>query len=474
MKKQTKYIIITLAILVLLGGVLALLLKTSPSQEEGDTSSAESGEKLTLISKEENDIESISVKNTEDEFTIVPVDADSEIRDYTIKGYEKYELTTAEINLASSFFATLPYTKELGKVDDPSSYGLDGSVCVTAKYKDGTETDIQIGMVPGESSGRYILYDGKVYISDISEIFVKSAMSRIQPASWQIQPYADEQGTQYSILNNISLSGTNFERDIKMEYNDDDIEYDLIKPVPAKGSNKKADEVAKALLSFSTSDVVKVEPTEEDIKDMGLADPYCQLDFTVNEISHSITLGNRVDNSRYCMVNGDKNLVYTVSMETVAPWAESEESQYRDDYILLKMIFDVSKLDITVGDTSCVIDFERTVNEEKSTEEKESYDYTAKVNGKDIEYESIKEFYADLISVQTLSIKEMESDSEPVATVVYSHYDGSEDQTLEFYKSKDNDKRYVCYLDGEYTATVRNTSVDQFMEDFKAFTEKYA
>lgn len=470
MKKQTKYILITLAIAIVLGGVLAALYFTDPArQESSQESSASSAADTTLLTKDESELKSIKVKNTKSEFTILTEKNSQDEVTYTIKDYEKFNLKTATLESAAGMFLSLSYTKEIGEVDDLDSYGLNGDVQATATYSDGSEVTIVIGATPGETTGNYILFDGKVYIATINTLYSNPIEEQISTISWTIDQYTDDSGNSFSYLNSIDLKGTNFDREIEMVYDDSESDYLLKKPVEAGGSVTLAESLATTLLTFSTDSVVAVNPTDAKLTEMGFDTPYCDMSFTLNGISHQITLGNKSDTSRYCYVDGDKTVIYLVANDTTSAWADTNEVKFRDGYILIKMITSVNKLNIDADGKSIQVDFERTKNEDSSTDTQTVYDYTAKLNGKEIEYKTVTSFYKNVIGIPMVNMQELEKTGDPVITISYNHYDGSPETKLEFYKSKDKDNRYVCYIDGEYSATVRDTSINDFLESFNDF-----
>ena len=74
MKKNTRYILITLAAAVVLGGAVTALLLTKPQAEDSSSSSYSTASSTTvsisLFSYVDSEVASIQVKNTNDTFTI--------------------------------------------------------------------------------------------------------------------------------------------------------------------------------------------------------------------------------------------------------------------------------------------------------------------------------------------------------------------------------------------------------------------
>ena len=90
MKKTVRNIVILLAVLLVLGGTAYLLMnlpKDGDGEESSQPSSSSSAERKELLTREDTEIESVEVKNAEDEYTIVPTQEDSQLG-FTLEGYD--------------------------------------------------------------------------------------------------------------------------------------------------------------------------------------------------------------------------------------------------------------------------------------------------------------------------------------------------------------------------------------------------
>lgn len=476
MKKQTLYIIITLVVALILGGLLLLLYFTDPARnpDPQDTSYVEEGG--TLISRDVATVVSLKVKNPEADFTIVR-DPEAEAEDstdtlhYTFEGYEDMGVKSGTLAAAVSNIAQLDYTKEIGEVPDVNIYGLDGSFTAVATFEDGSTEEVTFGITPGESTGRYVLYKGKVYICAINSLFMTGMETNLGNLSWTINPYEDGDGNYYNYLNSFSISGTNFEKDIEIVFDSERYDYVMTKPVAAVASTELMESIAQSLAYVETRSVAAVNPDEAKLAELGITDPYCDLNFMLNGNAHRITLGGQSSPGfRYACIDGDTSVVYTLSDVYYSSWADTTETKLRDGYVYLKMIYDVNKITIETQDKSAVIEITREVNEDLSTEGSITYNYFAKLNGKDVEYDkNVNNFYTEIIGIPFVNMTELEITGEPVVTVKYGEYDSDKETVLEFYKAKDQESRIVALLDGEYSATVRDTSIEDFLTAFDTF-----
>lgn len=467
---------ITAVIAVVLGGILALLYFTDPAREAAEESSTSSeAENLTLIEKEENTLKQIDIKGGPQDFTLVASKTQDEEGNeemaYSIKGYEDYEFNETNLIGAAGNFTSLSYTKEIGGEGDVelSEFGLAPGVTATATYEDGTTETLVIGSEPGESAGRYVLYNGKVYICSINQLYTSTLKDLIEVASWSIPKQSDESGYEYSYLESMSLSGTNFPRPIKMVYDFENYDYEMQEPIRSGGSITFTETLVTALSDFNAGTVEKLAPTEEELEEYGLVTPYADIQFTINGESHSITAGNKVGNQRYTYVDGNKNVIYLTNTASISAWADTKEEAFRDGYVNIQMITTVNKITVEGGGNKTVIDLARTVDEEKSTDESTVYNYTAKRDGVDMVYKNVTKFYSELISISILNMQETEVTGDPLLTITYGYYDGSPDSVLEFYQSAESEDRCIVYIDGVYNSTIRMSSVENIYTALEKF-----
>ncbi|MEG1426089.1 MAG: DUF4340 domain-containing protein [Oscillospiraceae bacterium] len=488
MKKTTKYILITLAVLLVLGGAFAVLYFTDPKRTESEeTSSSSAAPATSFINKKQEDVTSVTVKNPLSEFTILQTEKPAESAPvesseasaaendfaYTIQGYEKYKLKESTLGAAVENACNMISAKDIGTVDDLAKYGLSGKDAgtVTVNFKDGTKETFTVGIEAGETAGRYVLYGDKVYISSVNTVFVTSLYASFENFNYTVADMTDESGQNpYSILNKLSLSGTNFPEPIEITYSEDKAEFRMTSPFNTDCGISAMDELMQKMKTLSATSIVKANATQADLKEYGLDVPFATTAFTINEESHTLSVSEKkVDGARYMIADGDNTLIYTVKAEDVAPWAETTSFKLRNPYVFLPMIVSVNEFTIEAGGKTCTVELARTVNKEKTTETQTIYDYTAKKDGKDIVYEDVTKFYMSMISIAALNTEETPYADTADVKFTFRYYEGNED-VLEYRKTADD--RYVALLNGTYSATVRKTSIDEFQTALDAFIAK--
>ena len=298
MKKNIRYLLIMLAVLVVLGGGAAALLLTQ-QPETAEESSTSSTTTETVIDREDDEIASIQVKNPSSTFLILPLnqdtttaaeDEDSSSSDsvqFTIDGYQGFDLDTAEVTGAATTVVAIYASKDLGEQEDLAQFGLSGenATQVTVNYTDGSTDEFVVGNEAGESSGRYLLKDGVVYISSsFSGALLGTPLDFIQKEVYsvadRVEETVDSEGsssetTLSDVLYHMELTGTHLDQPIVIDYDQSKVStYLITEPVVAESGSNQFSEIVTALKSLTADSVAATGRTQEILEQYGLADPY--------------------------------------------------------------------------------------------------------------------------------------------------------------------------------------------------------
>ena len=128
MKKSTKYLLIVLGIVIVLGAAVLVLVLTDPNRGEEEESSAVEDTSITLNEREEAELASMEVTFRDNEagsYTLLSVEPadDSEDISFTVEGLEELSLSTSTLNSVASFGYGLTATRDLGTLENPAEYG---------------------------------------------------------------------------------------------------------------------------------------------------------------------------------------------------------------------------------------------------------------------------------------------------------------------------------------------------------------
>ncbi len=480
MKKSVRNILILVLVLAVLGGA-ALALVNLPSDEEEDTSSSSSesssdtGEEL--FSHTADDVDKIVVKNAEGEFELLPEEEGSS---FTLSGYEEYDLNKSSISSAARCFFSAKTVRELGEQENLESFGLaGGEECrVSISFADGSQDDAVIGNEAAESNGRYALIDGKVYILSgiAANLFGKATdffnTSLYSIGTRQLDPGESEPAAGETVsdrLYEMTLSGTHFEQDIQIEYDEDSFGYHTITaPVKAESGNEALTDLIESLKELTVTGVEAVGLSGEVLEKYGLAEPFAKVDFNLNDVEHMISVSESHSGTRYLLLD-DRDVVYTVSQSAVSPWAETDLDLLRMTYVFVTNIEDVQALTIETPERVYAYSATRTVDEERSTDTHTAYDLKVKNSeGKELVYENYQHSYSRVMGIAILSSEKAEYDRDKkVFSAKYEYFGGGSDE-VEFFDAGED--RYAVEFNGKYNGIVRASEVNSvigYIEDLE-------
>lgn len=487
MKKNTRYILITLIVAVVLGGAITALLLTQPETEEdtSSTSSTSSSTDISVFSYEDADIASITVKNPDGELKVLTRtetveasssedESSSETEEKTVfylDGIDEDLQSTSSVSTLAGYGTSLSATSEIGNKDDLSlaEYGLDSpKVTVTTVLKDGTETSYSVG---NESplSGYYILYGDKVYVALVSENLYKTPLDFVTTTVLTITPPESEDSSTQATneYTAFDFSGTNFPQEVKIvpDTVSQTSTLKLIEPYEVSANTTTMNNIATSVESLTASSVAAVDPTEEQLEEYGLKDPAVRMSFTVNGESYTLLSGKVENSSQYVMLDG-VNVVYVFDKDAVSAWADATLFTIRDSFVWLQMITDVNKLTVETPDKTDVFTLSRTENEESSTEDKTVYNYSVKgTDGQDITYQGVfTTYYQTIIGVQLLDeTTETTVSGDPMLRVTYEFYEGGAPKVVEFYSV--GNRRCLVKVDDEIIGVVSQSLIQDIIDN---------
>lgn len=470
---------ILLALAVVIGGGVALLYFTQPGEEAEAESSAVSSavsETEYLLQKEDGDLKSITIKTAENTYTleaVKPAETSSESAadvTFTIAELKDFDANTAGITTMAKSLYNIVITKTLAEAADLADFGLagDGEAKAVLEYADGSTDTLVIGAVPGASTGRYVLKDGKVYITgSLSESLFASPYTFLPTDVIAVRTLTeqDAEGNEVEkadVITSMSLSGSNYPEQIDISFSENSLNsYKISAPMPVDASADRIAELVTALKTISVVQAVKAGYTQADLAAYGLDKPFAQVAYVMNTESHQVAVSAADAQGNRYLIADDNGVIYKIAASTVAAWAENTLMNLRSNYILLPNIKDVKTATFTTAELTVAFEAQRVLNAEKSTEDAPFYDITLTSKGAQISYENAYQpLYRSLISMSILSVDKLEYDkTTPVFTVKYEYFNGSSADEIKFYEVAGKD-RYAVETNGVFTGQMRKTSLD--------------
>lgn len=497
MKKNTRYILITLIVVLVLGGAITALLLTQPaaeSEETSSTSSTSSTQTIALIPGEgkeikPEDVDSIVVENADGGYSMTgkteTVSSSSEESSeeeestqttFYIDGVEASLQNTSSIQTAAEYGYSLSASKDVGKADDLklTDFGLDKpAATITTTLKDGTVYTYSVGN-KGPISGYYILYNDEVYVATVSDSVFKTHLDFVNTTVLSITPpeNTDESSSSETATNKFTqfvFTGINFPQEVKIVPHTDSLvsSYKLTSPYEVSANNTPMDAITSGVASLTASSVAAVDPTEEQLVEYGLDNPTVRMKFAVNGNSYTLIAGKQDGDNRYVMLDG-VDVVYVFANSIVTDWADATLFTLRDSFVWLQNITDVNKLTVKTPEKTDTFTITRTENEESSTEDKVAYDYTVKgTGGKDITYQDIfTGYYQTIIGIQLLDEAPETStipDDDPALSITYEYYDGRTPYVVDFYSI--GNRRCLAVAQGQIVGVVSETVVQTVIDN---------
>ena len=484
-KKRVLPLIITLCVLVVLGGgVTAAYFGGLFNEEETSEVSEEESEVLlpsladysaTGISA----IEKITVKNDTGTYSLVA----GEHGEMVVEGYEDLPRDAAAVeNLLVQYTAVTP---DLVIAENPTdeqfaACGLDTpAITVTTKYTDGKTLTVQYGRVAtGGSSGYYGMEQGGDTVWLFREDYYQAAMNDktyyVGKTLMTAPSPKDSDSVGTTKLKAMTLSGGNRAEDVSMRYvSPDDGEsiklcgkYVLEKPYFRPTDSNVTGEWDTELCGLYGATIAAIHPTDADLQKYGLSVPRAVTTMTFgvyvatdemgnaldkpswyNEVSYTISLGNRTEDDTYYALLDGVDIVYTVNAATV-PWAETDYEELVNKSLFLRYITELSGINATVGGDTYALKF--THGKQKDENGTETATLKATLNGKDVPEGNVRSLYEAMMSVKRVAIAaDAKTPSDTSAlTLELLPLSGETDTAFAFRPYSAN--RYLCVAnDGE-------------------------
>ncbi len=378
-KKKRTLIISLVAAFAVLAIAIVLLLFVFPKKEKEDTT-LETDTTVTLFDKTDETV-ACEISSATFESETQKVEVINKEGQLFAKGYEELAVHTVNMNALEDLLTKLIAADDIGEVSDLKEYGLDTpQLTVSVTYHDNSKKVFEIGDMAPDQSGCYMREKDSMhlYILDIDSvsILMQDALKYVSTTVFsKPEIAANEKEESDIVLRRMSLGGT-LRKDnpfafrlVTSEDSNTYIYYNYIITEPAiKGSNAKYDTDLKAFTSLTASSVVKAYPTDADLKEYGLDEPWSTLTFTLAKrtttsetdengntvsktthkdlIDHTIRISEAPNENYYVMID-DVPIVYLVNSTQMA-FADMGYDDFADKLLFLEDITTISKFQITI------------------------------------------------------------------------------------------------------------------------------
>lgn len=481
MRKQVKGIIALGVALAALGGGLAALKLTQPDDKElsSDASSVveeSSGSGIELVRKDPNTVNKVVVSNTEGSFTVERTAKATEEASatYTLSGYsdiplDMYAISTIPNNLSDLYSDSIVEDVPT----DLAKYGLENPVATAELFYDsGESVKAYIGDAAPIPSSTYFMLEGdeKVYTVATSKITnYCNEVTKFLNRTIVDEPSEDEM----PIVKSLRIKREDIDYDIYIEYDERtaDENYQggtasshlMIEPIKCFMGFESATTTIQGLFGLYCQDFYSVHPDENDMAETGLASPFCSVEMVCDNgknykfhLSESFTNDEGVK-CHYFILEGI-DVIYIVSAET-AVWATVKPIEITSRNVFASTVWDIRELKISGRDIA-----DKIITGDGTSKE----DYVAKNDGKDLDTEHFRKFYAFMLSTAAEDLafgKTIPENAEPVLSFSILDKNMTEPMVVEFYD--DTEFMSLIVVDGECRYICTKGYVDTLAENIK-------
>lgn len=472
-------LIIGAAIVIVLAGLVALLLLLP--EDTGDTTSSgtSSSEVVTLIEEDVENLESVVIRNTEDEYTIESVGESiwriKAIQDFTPVA-SKYDSTLEDV-------CSLRANKMVVEnCEDLSQFGFDEpTASMELTFTNGNTYALTVGDLSPDGTYRYVIWTGESTVYAVSKSNISCLeLTRYDYLDTSIIPtYTDEEGNEVTpTVNSVTLTRPDLNEPVILKQVDNAELQEMgfasensvatqslvmTSPVnalisttiyPNNDQNSAYDPIYDTF-GLSGDAVVRANPSEEELAELGFDSPSATLEVHYND-SFSWTLiagagldadGNPTDVaesivSYYLMKEGLAE-VFLVDAADI-PWVTLNPKLLLSSVVTLPMINDVVKLEFAFdgGEVSDVLDITTIWTESDTSGGEPSSENTFTFNGEPVEDGNARQLYQLVLNP---SIQDINWDREPT---------GAPKLTVQFTLVDDTVIRFDVYIEDDLTTIV--------------------
>lgn len=456
MKKQWLTIGILCIGILILGGACFFLLKP----DDPEKSDAESGNYQILDEITEDDVESVVVSNASGGY-----EADWNDDSVIIKDCDNIAIDSSAVkkiqNAIKGITAEKKVTDGKGRLNE---FGLeDDPVEVTVTGK-GEKESLMIGdEVPGQDSSQwYVLWKEEVYI--VSDSNVEAFQYGVKDlVSKQITPDRDESDDSFRVtLADIQGEGMD-EIQIRHQGSEELAgyqvdSYQLTAPINYPASAAVSEDILPMFFGLKAQEVVVLHPTAEDRAQVGLDQPYRQVEIeyqTKNSEKNKISiLVSNIDGAGNLYVENGSDVIYKCRPQDIS-WLNLTVDTVISHTILIPDVTSLKTLTITQGDgSSYQIQFQNMGTDNG----KVLYD------GKELDVDSFRNFYYGLISVEAdeviLENLPDTSGMNKIAEIKFVYMDESKKSDMVTYYSESARKAYAVLDGNERGFRLSETQID--------------
>ncbi|MBR6623435.1 MAG: DUF4340 domain-containing protein [Ruminococcus sp.] len=464
MKKEVKGIIALGGVLAVLGGGLAVMKLTDKSGSESsdstdtpavETTTVPSGSGIILVGDgevpQEGLVSELHVKNSDDEFDIVMIEPPTEqiAAKYSIKGCEDLDIDTG---IVATLVNNVNGIQSAGLISencqDLSKYGLDNpEITAEMTYDSGKKVKYYVGIKnPVDTTKSYFRVEGSndVYIIENSRVanYYKTVADFISRSMLE-SPAEDDM----PIVESLVLEREDIDYRIVLEPSETSTDsnaggtsatHEMIEPLSSYLNVEQSSKITHGMFGLTATDVYAYRCTADDLKNAGLDKPFCRTEMKCDDGNDYVLLlsemQNEEDKGQFCYAMfEDGQVIYTLSADK-APWVTVMPVDIASRIMVGNTVWNITDLSISLSTGEKNVFKLAPIDPAKETNNT-AEDFTAELNGEEIQYERFRRFYKYLVSAnaEDLVIEKVTPTGEPLAVLEYTDGYVNRDYKFEFY-----------------------------------------
>ena len=452
MSKKIKTIIWSSAALVVLIAVTVTLVLTAPSST--DDTSAPSVESIALIRETYSDVESLHIKNQDDDYTIELVGEELwRIRDTMDLKQITYMYDQTLTNLST--FSAIETIEE--DCADLSRYGLDDpQISFEIKYNNGNSYAFDIGLQTADGTYYYLVKDGDNTVYTVTATSVSSLLyTRYSYLDTEIlESFDSEDASAVPVINRVEITRPDLAAPIVLdEAQDGELGETAVQqsylvmrePQFSLLAETATESVIYDNFGLTANGIVKANITEEDLATYGFNNPTARYEMTYDDnttvvltlgsgfnASAGFTEGETVaesDIDTYFLIREDVDQIYTVAASDIG-WLTVQTSDLISSSVVFPNIVDLEGFDVQVSGDSYQVVFD------PGDDVSDSSGYTATVNGQNADMDNVRTYMQLVMLPSVQDISTQMPTGTPTMTITYRYRSG-QDVVVKVYVAED-------------------------------------
>jgi len=494
--KNFRIILFSLIGLAVLAGVVLVLTLTAPdsgenTQDESTTTTADPA--LVLQPENKGEIKSIHVENANGEFTVKRTENSSGEKIWIVEGMEDVKeslwVQSSFESLVNSLMGMTARSVVEENPSDTEQYGLtDPLATATVNYENGESFTIFVGGNVVSGSASYIKTSDSdavysYYTHYLSSIINNDPMSYINTA---VMPSFDSSNA--PDIKKITVTRKDWELPLILEAlpepeNEDSIQvypYAFTSPYDVYLDLTDGSAFLNSIFGLSANKAVYITPTEEQMKETGLDDPFCQVDvLAINSNAENqsdkntvfrLYIGNAVTEEVtdeesgvtsteitgfYGISNQVRDVIYFFDADSLI-WATMEPTKYMSKLFLMPYIYDLETVTYRDSESELTVTVEGNAESNMIT-----------LNGEESDLSRFQSFYQYLVSCRGEEIYTDDARGDFIAEFSYTYDNEREKDTVTLYES--DDRTVIVAVNGKNIFKTKWNYGTRLLENAKAY-----